>query len=575
MAIGAQKDFNWTQVGLAALGGAVSGGMMNSTPLGPMGGAAVEAPQVIARAAISSALNQGIAVATGLQKDFSWSNVAFAAVGAGLSHAMNGALGLNAPSGGPSGFDRFALSTMSGFASGMTMNALRGGQMTAAQVATDAFGNALGNSIAGQLGRSSEQEQKSQQSRSYTNAVFNQLVDAFSNTTEPSTANGVLYAANGVKDPLAPVVVSDAGGGGDVGADVSLDGNPATAIGKEEAQALMRIQMQNGKLSTQSAEQLKVYNENYKKSLDAWGDNYVTDSFGNVRFFGKGEFDAVDVHGGTAKDVSSFNQVIVGSDGVSRGIPEMVQNLRDGNGDNADRAFGSAVLRDRFGYAMGTLNGTPTEMKGGLLTDWTPRNSASGISYGPAAAADRFLAAPQSIENQERLQLFGNGSVTRVDEDGRESRIRIGWSDDYANRAKKDGIDPLEARAKTSWDTYRGVLDAAFATSGINSIQINGAWRPPSYGGPHVKGRGLDVLYVNGTKINNESGTVAQPDLVRDLSYNLRWAGAGQVIQPWMTYNTAPKSTGRVELDNGFRSNSRVLDVEKEHLNHLHVTWPR
>jgi len=31
----------------------------------------------------------------------------------------------------------------------MTMNALRGGRMTAAQVATDAFGNALGNSILG------------------------------------------------------------------------------------------------------------------------------------------------------------------------------------------------------------------------------------------------------------------------------------------------------------------------------------------------------------------------------------------------------------------------------------------
>jgi hypothetical protein len=147
IAIGAQKDFSWNQVALAALGGAVSGGLMGSTPLGPMGGAAGDAAQVIARAAISSALNQGIAVVTGLQKDFNWSNVAFAAVGAGMSHAMNGALGLNAPTVGPSGFDRFALSTMSGFASGMTMNALRGGQMTAAQVATDAFGNALARSI--------------------------------------------------------------------------------------------------------------------------------------------------------------------------------------------------------------------------------------------------------------------------------------------------------------------------------------------------------------------------------------------------------------------------------------------
>jgi hypothetical protein len=39
---------------------------------------------------------------------------------------MNGALGLNAPTGGPSGFEEPVLSTMSGFTSGRTMNALRG-----------------------------------------------------------------------------------------------------------------------------------------------------------------------------------------------------------------------------------------------------------------------------------------------------------------------------------------------------------------------------------------------------------------------------------------------------------------
>jgi hypothetical protein len=43
---------------------------------------------------------------------------------------MNGALGLNAPTGGPSGCDRFALSTMSGFVNGMTMNALRGHKLS-------------------------------------------------------------------------------------------------------------------------------------------------------------------------------------------------------------------------------------------------------------------------------------------------------------------------------------------------------------------------------------------------------------------------------------------------------------
>jgi hypothetical protein len=42
-------------------------------------------------------------------------------------------------------------STLSGFAVGMTVNAMSGGKLTPAQVATNAFGNALGNSIVGQI----------------------------------------------------------------------------------------------------------------------------------------------------------------------------------------------------------------------------------------------------------------------------------------------------------------------------------------------------------------------------------------------------------------------------------------
>ncbi len=43
---------------------------------------------------------------------------------------MNSALGLNAPTGGPRGFEELALRTMSGFASGMTMNALCGHKLS-------------------------------------------------------------------------------------------------------------------------------------------------------------------------------------------------------------------------------------------------------------------------------------------------------------------------------------------------------------------------------------------------------------------------------------------------------------
>ena len=173
MAMGMQKEFNWNQVGLSALSAGLTAGI--GSYFGPAT-SSTPAYNLAGRAALANGLSQGIAVATGLQKDFSWSNVAFAAVGAGLSHAMNGALGLNAPTGGPRGFEELALRTMSGFASGMTMNALRGGKMTAAQVATDAFGNALGSSIAAGLSKPSQQESKSE---NITKKLLNQnLTDA-------------------------------------------------------------------------------------------------------------------------------------------------------------------------------------------------------------------------------------------------------------------------------------------------------------------------------------------------------------------------------------------------------------
>jgi len=46
--------------------------------------------------------------------------------GLDIGQAMHGTLGLNAPTVGPSGFEELALSTISGFTSGRTMNALRG-----------------------------------------------------------------------------------------------------------------------------------------------------------------------------------------------------------------------------------------------------------------------------------------------------------------------------------------------------------------------------------------------------------------------------------------------------------------
>jgi hypothetical protein len=85
MAMGMQQDFNWNQVAISAIGGAVGGGLNTE---GVMAGKSFG--MTVARAAVGNALTQGISVATGLQQHFDWTSVAASAVGAGVGHAVGG-----------------------------------------------------------------------------------------------------------------------------------------------------------------------------------------------------------------------------------------------------------------------------------------------------------------------------------------------------------------------------------------------------------------------------------------------------------------------------------------------------
>lgn len=155
--LGMQQGIDWSGVALGAVGGAVSAGMSG---VSVAGGAANSLGNTIARAALGNAMTQGVAVVTGLQKEFNWTSVAASAVGAGVGHAMSSALGgdvLPADQAGPvrpaafSGMGdtagRIARASLSGFAAGLATNAMRGGRQSVIQVATDAFGNAFGSSL--------------------------------------------------------------------------------------------------------------------------------------------------------------------------------------------------------------------------------------------------------------------------------------------------------------------------------------------------------------------------------------------------------------------------------------------
>jgi hypothetical protein len=90
LATGIQDKFNWKSVGLAAIGGAVSGGISGlaeaSGTFGKIGSFLNQSNfgSGLVRGTVSSAISQGIGVATGLQDSFSWAGVAAAGIAGGI-----------------------------------------------------------------------------------------------------------------------------------------------------------------------------------------------------------------------------------------------------------------------------------------------------------------------------------------------------------------------------------------------------------------------------------------------------------------------------------------------------------
>jgi YD repeat-containing protein len=96
VATGIQEKFDWKGVAMAAVGGAVGAGIGpggifgQSGAFGNMSNAFVSGAL---RGALSSAVTQGVGVATGLQKKFDWAGVAAAGVGGGVSSWVGGKIG--------------------------------------------------------------------------------------------------------------------------------------------------------------------------------------------------------------------------------------------------------------------------------------------------------------------------------------------------------------------------------------------------------------------------------------------------------------------------------------------------
>ena len=148
--IGVQDGFSFKSVALAAVSAGVTYGVSNT---------GLFAGNVIAQAAVANALTQGVAVVTGLQKSFDWRGVVASGIGAGVGEFVGGKLGGENPVFGQSTAGEIGRGLVSSFAAGAATAIARGGRVSVVQVATDAFGNALGQAIGGALRPSENQSQ--------------------------------------------------------------------------------------------------------------------------------------------------------------------------------------------------------------------------------------------------------------------------------------------------------------------------------------------------------------------------------------------------------------------------------
>ena len=135
--IGIQDGFNWKELAFAALSAGVGKGLGGSGLLpdlqNPIGNA-------ILQRAVGNALTQGVAVAIGLQDQFSWKAVAFAGITAGVGQVVGAAIG---DTFGETGAGRFATNFVKGAVGSLVANAAVGGHVSGQRVLMDGFGQAL------------------------------------------------------------------------------------------------------------------------------------------------------------------------------------------------------------------------------------------------------------------------------------------------------------------------------------------------------------------------------------------------------------------------------------------------
>ncbi|OHX13374.1 hypothetical protein BI347_07510 [Chromobacterium sphagni] len=152
MAMGMQDKFSWGQVGLSAFTTVAAAGIAGSG--GALSGSGMT--QTVERAMVVNAAKQGVAMAVGLQKSFSWISVAASGAAAWAASSA----GLQAGKGADV-FERVGYGTMRGMLSGTIQSVIgEDHRPDWGNLAASSFGSALGGDISGRLQVAEQEKQR-------------------------------------------------------------------------------------------------------------------------------------------------------------------------------------------------------------------------------------------------------------------------------------------------------------------------------------------------------------------------------------------------------------------------------
>lgn len=202
IAIGVQDKFSWGAVAVSGLSAGVSASGLGSVVSKAVDGGVAGA---MAAAAVSNTITQGVSVAIGLQDHFRWAGVAAAAVGAGVAYGVGRAVNSMMDYDPSKGFNfgkSLVSGSVSGFAGGMTVNALRGGRACATQIAMDGFGNALGNSVVGAMSSNTDSQQETMLEKALRDVVSAKPIDLSKGIQLADTGTVMSDAMNPTEEAL-------------------------------------------------------------------------------------------------------------------------------------------------------------------------------------------------------------------------------------------------------------------------------------------------------------------------------------------------------------------------------------